>query len=267
MIIRNTNFYSRNSFINNINSNQSKNNSQIANVVKKNVNQSPKDITDQKIKIMNAQLTNVENSEHQLKNGMSVLKEKELGLNKISDIGNQLKELSKQYKNSYSTEIDKSKIEDKAKDLLNNLEDLMNKNKTEENNIVGDKLLKLTDSEGNTNIIFSKGIDITLDFDKVNNTNITTTKDVNHFSSNVSVKTLLENPSIIEKRILNPVQTATKDINESKSIVYSSFIKEYSSAKDSIDELFKIGGMSKYIKDKKMNQQKSMYDEISKLYY
>lgn len=270
MIIGNINSYSKNLYTNNSNYKQLQkvhnSNNKAADIVNKNVNQKPEDITKQKMKNINTQLMLIENSEQQIQSGMSVLQEKEVGLNKINDIGNQLKELSEQYKKSDLSEKDKSEIEKKAEELLNNLGNLMNYNKKEENNIVGDKLIELTGSDSKTDVILSKGIDITLDFGKVDDTKINNTKDDKHFSSNVSVKTLLENASIIKERILTPVQTAIEKVHDSKSIVYGKFIKEYTSAKDSIDELFKIGGISAYQKDIKMRHQNLAYIAVSELY-
>ncbi len=220
----------------------------------------------QKIRNMNSQLSRSNNSEQQSQSGMSILQEKKVGLDNIQDIGDQLKELSKQYANSDASENDKSEIEKKAEELLNNLGSLMNQNK--ENNIVGDKIIERKNSDGKTGIILSKGIDITLDYGKLDATkpNNTDKVDSKHFSSNVSVDTLLKNPSIIEERILNPVQNAIEKVDASKSIVYGDFMKEYSLATDSINGLFKIGGISPYTKDSKMLNQKLMYISISALY-
>lgn len=274
MIIGNVNSYFKNPYINNGNYKQLQkvlsSNNRIATINKKDATQGPEALMKQKIRNMKTQLGDSENSEQQLKNGMSVLQEKQEGLDNINDVGNQLKELSTQYKKSDLSEKDKLEIEKKAGELLNNLDNLMNQNKTEENNIVGDKVIQLKASDGKTSTILSKGIDITLDFDKEDSTkpsNTDKTDPNKHFSSNVSIKTLLENPSIIEKRILNPVQKVIEDVHDSKSIIYHNFIEEYSLATSSIDELFKIKGISAREKDSKMLQQKAMYIAVSALYF
>jgi len=235
------------------------------NIITKNKNASLDEFMKQKIKNMNSQLSRSKNSEQQSQSGMSILQEKKVGLDNIKDISNQLKELSKQYANSDPNKNDKSEIEKKAEELLNNLGSLINQN--EENNIVGDKIIQRKSSDGKSSVILSKGLDITLDFGKLDNTKPITISDDNHFSSNVSVETLLKNPSIIEERILNPVQKSIEKIGDAKSIVYGDFMEEYSLATSSIDGLFKIGGISPYTKDKKMLQQTSMYIAISVLYF
>jgi|GEM_PF-4327435 len=234
------------------------------NVITKNKNASLDDLMKQKIRNMNSQLARSKNSEQQSQSGMSILQEKKVGLDNIKDISDQLKELSKQYANSDTSENDKSEIEKKAEELLKNLGSLMNQN--EENNIVGDKIIQRKSSDGKSSVILSKGLDITLDSGKLDNTKPSNISDDKHFSSNVSVETLLKNPSIIEDRILNPVQKAIEKIGDAKSIVYGDFMKEYSLATSSIDGLFKIGGISPYTKDLKMLQQTSMYIAISALY-
>ena len=78
----------------------------------------------QKIRNMNDQLTVSQNSEQQIESGMSILQKKEVGLDDIKNIGNQLKELSKQYTNYDLSEDEKSKIEKQAGKLLNNLEEI-----------------------------------------------------------------------------------------------------------------------------------------------
>ena len=237
------------------------------NIITNSKKSSSDELMKQKIRNMNDQLTLSQNSEQQIKSGMSTLQEKEVGLDNIKDIGNQLKELSKQYTNSDLSEDDKSKIEKHAGELLNILGNLMNQN--EENNIVVDKTIRLNGSDGKSSVILSKGLNITLDFGKLNDTkpsNIVETDNDKHFSSNVSVDVLLEKPSIIEERILNPAQKAIEKVDDAKSIVYDDFMKEYSLATSSIDGLYKIGGISAYTKDSKMLQQKSLYITMFALY-
>lgn len=257
----------KNPYINNISNQQLKKVVSNKNIISNTKNSSSEEIMKQKIRNMNTQLALSQNSEQQIEIGMSTLQEKEVGLDNIKDIGNQLKELSKQYTSSDLSENDKSKIEKQAEELLNNLGSLMNQK--EENNVLGDKTIKLTGSDDKTSVILSKSLNITLDFGKLDDTkpdNTDKTNNDNHFSNNVSVTTLLKNPSIIEERILNPVQKSIEKVDDAKSIVYSNFIKEYSSATSSIDGLFKIGGISAYAKDSKMLQQESIYIRMSALY-
>ncbi|MGV8981458.1 hypothetical protein [Clostridium sp.] len=237
------------------------------NIFTSNKKLSSEELIKQKIRNMNTQLTLSQNSEQQIQSGMSILQEKEVGLNNIKDIGDQLRELSNQYAKSDLSENDKSQIEKQARELLSNLGSLMNQN--EEKNIVGNKTIQISDSDGKTRIILSKGIDITLDSGKADHikpNNTDKTDDSKHFSINVSVESLLKNPSIIEERILNPVQKAIGKIDDAKSIVYGDFIKEYTLATSSIDGLFKIGGISAYTNDSKMLQQKSLSITIFALY-
>ncbi|MBX4264937.1 hypothetical protein [Clostridium estertheticum] len=257
----------KNPYINNISNQQLQKVVSNKNIITNNKNLSSEEIMKQKIRNMNTQFALSQNSEQQIEIGMSTLQEKEVGLDNIKDIGNQLKELSKQYASSDLSENDKSKIEKQAEELLNNLGSLMNQK--EENNVLGDKTITLTGSDGKTSVILSKSLNITLDFGKLDDTKPNNTDKTNnnkHFSNNVSVSTLLKNPSIIEERILNPVQKSIEKVDDAKSIAYSNFIKEYSSAKSTIDDLFKIGGISAYTKDKKMLQQESIYIRISALY-
>ena len=110
----------------------------------------------QKIRNMNTKLTLSLNSEQQNQSGMSILQEKEIGLNYIKDIGDQLKELSNQYAKSNLSENDKSQIEKQAGELLNNLGSLMNQN--EEKNIVGNKTIQLSGSDGKTSTLLSRSL-------------------------------------------------------------------------------------------------------------
>lgn len=234
------------------------------NIITKNKNVSLDELMKQKIRNMNSQLARSKNSEQQSQSGMSILQEKKVGLDNIKDISDQLKELSKQYVNSDLSKNDKSEIKKKAEKLLNKMGSIMNQN--EENNIVGDKIIQRKSSDGKSNVILSKGLDIILDSGKLDNAKPSNISDDKHFSSNVSVENLLKNPSIIEERILNPVQKAIEKIGDAKSVLYGDFMKEYTLATSSIDGLFKIGGISSYTKDKKMLQQTSMYIDISALY-
>ncbi|MBU3182326.1 hypothetical protein [Clostridium psychrophilum] len=257
----------KNSYINNCINKQLQKVLNNNNIITNSQKSTSDELMKQKIRNMNDQLALSQNSEQQIESGMSTLKEKETGLGNIKDIGNKLKEISNLYANPDLSEDDKSKIEKQTGELLNNLESLMNQN--EENNILGDKTIQLNGSEGKTSVILSKVLNITLDFGKLDETkpsNTDKTDNDKHFLSKVSVDDLLENPSIIEERILNPVQKAIEKVDAAKSILYGNFMKEYSAATSSIDGLFKIGGISAYIKDSKMLHQKSMYITISALY-
>jgi len=273
MIIGNVNSYSKNPYINNSNYKQLQkvlnSNYKIATLEKKEANKNPEDLIKQKVKSMNTLLMVIQNSQQQIQSGMSILQEKKVGLDKINDISDQLKELAKIYKKSDLSKSDKLEIEKKAGDLLNNLGNIMNQNKTEKNNIVGDKIIQLNGSDGNTSTIKSEGVNIELDFGKlvdVKVSSIIEKDDDKHFFSNVNIKTLLENPSIIDERISKPVQDNIEKVNSSKSILYNNFMKEYTSATSSIDELFKICGISAYAKDIKILQQKSMYVSVCASY-
>ena len=274
MIIGNVNSYLKTLSINNSNYKHLQKvlntNNKINTIKKKDATQTPEELLKQKIRNMKTQLKNTENAEQELKNGMSILQEKNKGLDNINNIGSQLKELSTQYNKSDLSESDKSEIEKKAGELLNDLDKLMNQNKTEESNIVGDKIIRLNGSDGKTSIVFSKGIDITLDFVKGEDTkpsNANKTDNDKYFSSNVSIKTLLQNPSIIEEKIFTPIQKVKEKVHDSKSIIYRNFMQEYSSATSSINELFKIGGINARTKNLQILQQKSMYNEVSALYF
>ena len=257
----------KNPYINNSNNQQLKKLLNNNNIIINSKKLSSEEIMKQKIRDMNNQLSLSQNLEQQTESGMSTLKEKEIGLDNIKDIGNKLKELSKQYTHFDLSEDDKSKIEKQTGELLNSLGSIINQNA--ENNIVGEKTIQLNDTDGKSNIILSKGFNITLDFGKphdIKPSNTVKPDNDNHFLSNVTVSDLLENPSIIEERILNPVQMAIEKVDSSKSIIYSKFIKEYSLSTSSIDGLFKLGGISSYIKDSKMLQQQSLYIRMSELY-
>lgn len=252
MIIGNTNSYLKNLYVHS-------SNNKFATIENKKVNTNPKDDINQQIKRIKTQLSIVQNSEEEIQSRMLVLQEKKTGLNNINDIGNQLKDLAEKYKKSDLNENDKYNIEKKASDLLKNLDSIINT----DNSSVGDKIIKLTGSDGKSNIIYSKGIDITLDSGKIDDTKPINAKDYKHFSSNVDIKTLLKDSSIIEERISKPVQTIISSVHDSQSIVYNSFMKEYLSATDSIDKLFNMGGISAYERDLKMFNQTSMYISMS----
>ena len=90
----------KNPYINNISNQQLKKVVSNKNIISNTKNSSSEEIMKQKIRNMNTQLALSQNSEQQIEIGMSTLQEKEVGLDNIKDIGNQLKELSKQYTSS-----------------------------------------------------------------------------------------------------------------------------------------------------------------------
>lgn len=246
-------------------------NSKISTLDKKESNQKPDDLMKQKINNIKYQLRVSKDSEDEIQNGMSILQEKEIGLEKIKAAGEKLEELSTQYKSPDLGEKDRMEIKKQAEELLNGLENLMNKTKAGEN-IIGDKIIQLKDSTGKESIISSAAINITLDFDKLDDSKLNKTEEKNlfngkHFENKVSVATLLETPSIIQERILNPVQNSIEKLNDAKSVVYNKFINEYSSATNSIDELFKLGSLSKNMKDMEILSQKILLNSVSALYF
>ncbi|MCB2313794.1 hypothetical protein LGL55_21965 [Clostridium tagluense] len=80
MIIGNVNSYAKNPYMNNSNYKQLQkvlnSNNKIANINRKEANQTPKDLIRKKVMIMNTQLTVIQNSEQQIQSGMTILQKK-----------------------------------------------------------------------------------------------------------------------------------------------------------------------------------------------
>lgn len=271
MIIGNVNLYLKNQDMNNSNYKQTQkvinSNNKISNIDKKNSTPHLDKLMMKKITNLKQELRDINNSEDEFRNGMSVLKDKEKGLNEISDTGNKLKELAKQYNKDGLSEDDKREIEKQANELLDNLGKLMNKSIQEESSSVGDKAIKMTDSDGKTSFILSRGIDITLEFKKADDTKSVKKEDNKHFSNKVSTKALLENPSIIDECMLKPVENVVKEVKDSKSDIYHKFRRENDLATESIEKLFKVGGIDADQKEGMLKQQQKLYFEVSAMYY
>lgn len=238
--------------------------SNITVIEKKDNKKNQDELMKQKITNMKMQLAISQDSEQNIQNGMSILQEKETSLSAIQEVGNELRELSEQYKNPNLNDKDKGDIEKQAEKLLNGLANLMNKSK-EQNNAIADSVIPIKDSDGKYDIILSSSFNITLDTGSVDNDQLKEKDEKNmfnnkHFESKISVKTLLKKTSIIEERILKPVQKAIKDVNDKKNHVYTKFMDEYSESIISINKLFNLGGISEYEKDAKLQMQQSIYD-------
>lgn len=230
-----------------------------------------KDVINTQMKHLISKLSITETSEFQAQNGMSFLQQKEKCLNTIKCAGEELKELSEKYERSDLTEKDKAKIEEQAEKILKGLDHLMNNDSSTENSTLDFKALPIKDIDERTTNILSKPIYITLEIDRLDTSNLndnTNKKDTFndiHFKNKVSTKNLLENVSIIEKSLLNPVQKEIQDVHDSKSKIYNKFIDEYWSSRFSINKLFNSGAISGYMKDIKNSFQESIYNSISSL--
>lgn len=167
------------------------------------------------------------------------------------------------------TDKDKEQIEKKAEKLLKGLDNLMNKSKGE-NNVIEEKIIPIKDSEGKTSIVVSKSFDIMLGTGVLDNAKLSEKdeKDIfnnSHFESKISVKTLLKEPSIIEERILKPVQKLIKEVDDTKTNIYTKFMDAHATAMISINKLSDLGGISLYEKGIKMLMQDSIYNNVYSL--
>lgn len=280
MIIKNIHSYTQNNIsllkgssniLNAQHSSKSINNNKLFTPNKINTNsQNQKDVINKKIELLLYKLRASQLSESEAQSGMFFLQQKEICLEKIHGAGNELNELSKQYKNSNLTKEDKEKIEKQAEKLLKGIDKLMNNKKSGDNDLMDCKSISIKDSNGQTNIILSESFNITLEPVKLEDVKLSCTDKVDilddtHFKSKVSTKTLLENTSIIEEKLLKPVQKAIEDVDSAKSDIFDKFTCAYSSATASINELFESGKLSEYIKIQQLDIQKSLYFCISSL--
>jgi BMFP domain-containing protein YqiC len=211
-----------------------------------------------------------EKSEMDTQTGMSFLNQKKTCLNTIDTIGCKLKELSKQYTDSSSTEEDKNKIEEQAEKLLNHLDKLMNSNISENDSTIDCKTIPIQDTTGKTSILLSKPIYITLEATESNSNNMNNKSEKDssnndHFKNKLSTKSLLENASIIDEKILNPIQKAIEDVDKDKSQLYHTFLDAHSSATSTINRLFELGNMSLFKRNSNLKFQQSLYDSVSSL--
>lgn len=164
----------------------------------------------------------------------------------------------------------KNKIEKQAEKLLTGLDNLMNSNNLENDSVIDRKTIPMQDMCGTTSTLLSKPFYITLEPIKLNSNtpnNIEEKDSFNnaHFKNKVDAKFLLENTSIIEEKILNPVQNAIEDVNNDKSKVYYTFLDANSSATNAINRLYELGNMSLYKKNSELTFQQSLYNSISSL--
>lgn len=211
-----------------------------------------------------------EKSELDTQTGMSFLCEKKTCLDTIDTIGCKLKELSKQYTDSSSTQEDKNKIKAQAEKLLNHLDKLMNSNKSGNDSTIDCKTIPIQDTNGKTSILLSKPIYITLESTQLDSNNLNNTSNKNswndeHFKNKLDTKFLLENTSIIDEKILKPIEKAIEDVDNDKSQLYHTFLDAHSSATSAINRLFELGNMSLYKRNSNMKFQQSLYDSISSL--
>lgn len=280
MVIENINCSTKNTMsmlknsANNVNKQQSLkvlNSNKIATISKTDIcHQKSTDFMKQKMKHLIDKLRISQSSEFQAQRGMSFLQQKDICLDKVRGAGDKLKELSEQYKSSDLSEEDKVKLEKQAEKLLKGIDNLMNNNNSVYHGTIDYKSIPITSSDVETSIVLSKSFNITLEPGKLDDPKLSNAEKIDipsdkHFKSNVSTKVLLDNTSIIEERILKPVEKAIEDVDSAKSEIYHKFTDAYGSATDSIKELFKSGEISIYKSNQEMKFQQSLYSAISSL--
>lgn len=243
-------------------------NNEIPTIEKRNNNIQP--TQDQKMEQLKMQLNAGQAIETSLQNGMSSLQEKDIGLDKIKSAGERLKELSNLYKDSKISEEDKKEVFKEAEALVKGIENLMNNTKPGETNVVGNSDIAIQRADGGIGILSTKGLEISLDFGKLEEDDLNglPTMKVGEdkpFESRVSIEALLKSPSIIDERLLKPVNDVMQDVGKAKDYVFSRFVEQFSLVENSIDKLFESGGISEFSKNlKKLNHQ-MVYDAISSM--
>lgn len=243
-------------------------NNEIPTIEKRNNNIQP--TQDKKMEQLKMQLNAGQAIETSLQNGMSSLQEKDIGLDKIKSAGERLKELSNLYKDSKISEEDKKEVFKEAEALVKGIENLMNNTKPGETNVVGNSDIAIQRADGGMGILSTKGLEISLDFGKLEEDDLNGLAKMKvgedkPFESRVSIEALLKSPSIIDERLLKPVNDVMQDVGKAKDYVFSRFVEQFSLVENSIDKLFESGGISEFSKNlKKLNHQ-MVYDAISSM--
>ncbi|MBV4419798.1 hypothetical protein KM800_10770 [Clostridium tyrobutyricum] len=169
---------------------------------------------DFKVDQLRTQLRNSQIAEQHIQEGMSLLQEKRKAVTSLQEMSNQLKQLSIQYRKDNCTSQDKQSIEKQAKEIIENMNSIMN-------NTFGDKsafsgrTVSAETSDG-SNIIVDMNLSLSLDKSgdkksKDNNKNYT---DDIHIEGNLSIDDILENTNAIENNLIKPLDKYLNEIHK-----------------------------------------------------
>lgn len=222
-------------------------------------------IEDEKKNAIIQKLNSSQLAESKLQNAMSYLLKREKHLDYIVEISNELKELSLKYSNLHLRKQEKLEIETKTTGLLRNIDALMNLGKFDEDNLMDEKIMIIRCSNGNKKIVVSNPIYIILNINETEDSNNTSKN--KYFECKISIESLLKDSSIIEDKILKPINKELQNIFKDKAFLYNIFSTEYQIAIDSINELFSTDNIGEGMKDILTKIQNSSLSSIGGIHF
>lgn len=226
--------------------------------------QKPFDADDFKVDQLKMQLRKGQLAESHIQEGMSLLQQKRKAVDELKDMSKDLKKLSEKYNDVNCTEDEKEKIEKNAKEIINNMDNIMN-------DIFGDKSLfagrqvSIETSHG-SNIVVRGNLDISLNFYGDDGHK---SEDIHgiHIEGDLSIVSILENTAQIEKRLIKPLDDTSDEIkSQMVSVVndamYQDMIVEM--AAKGLADLKEIDG---YTESKIINNSKDILENAAEALY
>ncbi|WP_279145855.1 hypothetical protein [Clostridium tyrobutyricum] len=168
---------------------------------------------DFKVDQLRTQLRNSQISEQHIQEGMSILQEKRKAVTSLQKMSNQLKQLSIQYGKDNCTSQDRQSIEKQAKEIIENMNSIMNNTFGDKGAFAGKTVSVETSDE--SNIIVDMALNISLDKsnDKKSKNNKAHTDDI-HIEGNLSINDILKNTNAIENNLIKPLDKYLNEIHK-----------------------------------------------------
>lgn len=226
--------------------------------------QKPFESDDFKLDQLKTQLRKAQLAENHIQEGMSLLQQKRKAVNDLKDMSKDLKKLSEKYNNINCTEDEKKKIEKSAKEIINNMDNIMNDTFGYKSLSAG-RQVSIETSHG-SNIVISGSLDISLNFYENGGDKSEKGHSI-RIESGLSIISILENTAEIEKKLIKPLDNASDEIKSQMVSVVNNAMYQDMMVEMAARGLVDLKEIDGYTESKIINNSKDILENAAEALY
>lgn len=241
-----------------------KNKNALCNLNEKMREQKPFEADDFKVDQLKTQLRKGQLAENHIQDGMSLLQQKRKAVDELKSMSQDLKKLSEKYNDVNCTEDEKGKIEKSAKEIINNMDNIMNDTFGYKSAFAG-RQVSMETSHG-SNIVVKGNLDISMDF-YGNNSHKSENDNSIHIEADLSIASILENTAEIEKKLIKPLNDAFDEIKSQMVSVVNNAMYQDMMVEMAAKGLADLKKIDVYTENEIINSSKNILKNASESLY
>ena len=241
-----------------------KNKNALCNLNEKMREQKPFEADDFKVDQLKTQLRKGQLAENHIQDGMSLLQQKRKAVDELKSMSQDLKKLSEKYNDVNCTEDEKGKIEKSAKEIINNMDNIMNDTFGYKSAFAG-RQVSMETSHG-SNIVVKGNLDISMDF-YGNNSHKSENDNSIHIEADLSIASILENTAEIEKKLIKPLNDAFDEIKSQMVSVVNNAMYQDMMVEMAAKGLADLKKIDVYTENEVINSSKNILKNASESLY